>query len=135
MKGRWGRSAGASYRRGSGRNGRAINRELKRRNYRGETVAGEKFGPGRKMLMWPDECAPHVSEVREKKIRDTVSVSFLGCGLLLHTGPKGSPGASFYIFIFFSSFSDFLFLLYLLQKGFKTLQPTFRNFLKFCTLI
>jgi hypothetical protein len=31
-----------------GRNGRAINRELKRRNYRGETVAGVKFGPGRK---------------------------------------------------------------------------------------
>jgi hypothetical protein len=34
-----------------GRNGWAINRELKRRIYRGETVAGVKFGPGRKTTL------------------------------------------------------------------------------------
>jgi hypothetical protein len=35
-----------SYRRGSGKKRQVLNQELKGRNYRGETVAGVKFGPG-----------------------------------------------------------------------------------------
>jgi hypothetical protein len=47
-KGRWRRSDGAFYRRGAEKKRQVLNQELKRRNYRGETVAGVKFGPGKK---------------------------------------------------------------------------------------
>jgi hypothetical protein len=91
-----------SYRRGWGRNGQVL------KGIKG----GEEFSPAgltrgrngwrRKTLMWPDEWGPHVSGIREK-IRDTGSVSFLGCGLLLLTGPNRSL-RPFSIFHFFSSF-------------------------------
>jgi hypothetical protein len=61
---------------------------------------------------------------------------FLGCGLDLELGQIVSPGALLY-FYFLSSFL-FLFSLnlsYLLQKGFKSIQTTFRNFLKFKIII
>jgi hypothetical protein len=90
-----------------------------------------KFGPRKKMLTWPDEWGPHVSEIREKK-KIPIRVELAGRGLLLLLGRIGFPG-SIYIFILFFSFCFFVFfiLLYLLQKCFKSTETTFRNFLKF----
>jgi O-antigen/teichoic acid export membrane protein len=52
-------------------------------------------------------------------------------------GLNGFPGALF--FYFYSPlllfYFCFLFLLYLLQKGFNSIQTTFRNFLKFKIII
>jgi hypothetical protein len=60
----------------------------------------------------------------------------LGRGLLLGLGRMVSPGSnSIFISFFLLFFSVFLNLLYLLQKGFNSIQTTFRNFLKFKIII
>jgi hypothetical protein len=43
------RRSRAFYRHGAGKKRQVLNQELKRRIYRGETVAGVEFGPGKKM--------------------------------------------------------------------------------------
>jgi hypothetical protein len=62
--------------------------------------------------------------------------SRVGRGPLVGLGQMASPG-HFSYFLFFSSFSFsiFLFLLYYLQKCFKSIQTTFRNFLKINAII
>jgi hypothetical protein len=96
-----------------------------------ETVSGESNGRRRKTT---GSQGPHVSE-GEGEIGYRFGKGFLGRGLDLELGQIVSPGA-FYIFILFSSlfFSVFLFLLYLLQNSFKSIQTTFRNFLKINTM-
>jgi hypothetical protein len=52
----------------------------------------------------------------------------------MFAGPDLFPGALFQFFDFFS-FSVFCFYFYLLQKCFKSIQTTFRNFLKINAMI
>jgi hypothetical protein len=59
-------------------------------------------------VTWPWLVGPTRQRGKERT-EGTDSVSFLGCGLLLHTGPKGSPGPFlFFSFLFFLFFFCFL---------------------------
>jgi hypothetical protein len=49
----------------------------------------------------------HLSARGERRAVPIREEGFLGRGLILSVGPKGSPGPFFYIFIFFSSFPFF----------------------------
>jgi hypothetical protein len=89
--------------RGAEKKRQVLNQELKRRNYRGETVAGVKFGPGKKMMTQPDEGVPPVSEERREK-GIPVRERFPGPRARSGAGPDCFPGVQFHIFIFFSSF-------------------------------
>jgi hypothetical protein len=98
------------------------------------SVSGEKFGWRLKMSR-ADEWVPRVSERRrERGYRFGEKVS--GPWVDSVTGPNRSL-RPFSIFILFSSFSFsvFLFPLYLSQKCFKSIQTTFRNFLKINAMI
>jgi hypothetical protein len=78
----------------------------------------------------------HLSLAEEVEGHTPSGFNPVGCGLLPDLGRNSSP-RPFSIFHFFSSFSFsvFLFLLYLLQKGFNSIQTTFRNFLKINAMI
>jgi hypothetical protein len=76
------------------------------------------------MTTWPGRLGPHVGEGKR--------IGCTGLGFLLDgpraispAGPNGFPGPFLYIFFSSFSFSVFLFLLYLLQKCFKSIQTKF----------
>jgi hypothetical protein len=99
---------------------------------RGETVSGEKSRPRWKKT---GNRGPHVGEgKRDQGVPVWVASWAAGC---LRYWAEIHPQGPFLIFLFFSSFSFsvFLFLLYLLQKCFKSIQTTFRNFLKINAMI
>jgi hypothetical protein len=83
--------------------------EIKGGVINGDSVYGEKFGRGRKTMMWPWQVGPARQRGIEKNAYQFI-IGFLGRGPYLELGQIVSPGPFFMFFFFFSSFSFSAFL-------------------------